>query len=307
MTDECLEDFFLSRYGPTHVMQFGLPELITGSNRNAFEGVQRVIIFVPGNPGTVKCYQHFLQTLYSNLKVPVIGFSHVGHTPYQLSKVPGNITVTRQINHKLDLIHTYVPENVEIIFVSHSIGSYITLQVMKSLSSQRVKHSFLLFPAIERMRILDHSKKISLINNYMKYIILLFLYVVGKLSRKTQEKVLLFLQPSIGLANPCLKEGSLDLISPKIAKNILYMAEDEFIQVEELDERLIEDNINKLTFIYAKDDGWAPYEYYLNMKKKFPAADVRLEDAQHGFIMTEKETQCIAGHIVTKVKSFNAQ
>lgn len=57
-----------------------------------------------------------------------------------------------QIEHKVDFIHRYVPSDVKITLVGHSVGCYIILKMLKNKRiSHEVHMSYLLFPAIERI------------------------------------------------------------------------------------------------------------------------------------------------------------
>lgn len=40
--------YYMSRYGPTQVIQFGFKEAVTDVSTQPFDGIKRVLFFVPG-------------------------------------------------------------------------------------------------------------------------------------------------------------------------------------------------------------------------------------------------------------------
>jgi predicted alpha/beta hydrolase family esterase len=56
-----------------------------------------------------------------------------------------------QIRHKLTFIRDYLPKDVKLILIGHSIGCYMILKLLDDLESHQVLRCFMLFPTIERM------------------------------------------------------------------------------------------------------------------------------------------------------------
>ncbi|KAL6051512.1 hypothetical protein STEG23_011317 [Scotinomys teguina] len=165
-----------------------------------------LIFIIPGNPGFSPFYLPFAKTLYSLMKgsFPVWVISYAGFSLVPKDKkiltapnesnaqeIEDIYGLNGQIEHKIAFLRAHVPKDVKIILIGHSIGSYLSLQVMKrapelpekkgslrglSISrggagkrtpycangnrvtffrqktlDQKVIHTFLLFPTIERM------------------------------------------------------------------------------------------------------------------------------------------------------------
>jgi len=47
-------------------------------------------------------------------------------------------TVTGQIEHKLSFINRFVPDDVKIVLIGHSIGAHVVLEMLDILPSERV-------------------------------------------------------------------------------------------------------------------------------------------------------------------------
>ena len=51
----------------------------------------------------------------------------------------------------MEFIDSYVPKDVHLHFIGHSIGAKIVLNLVNRLSSQQQAKGYLLFPTVERM------------------------------------------------------------------------------------------------------------------------------------------------------------
>ena len=59
------------------------------------------------------------------------------------------------------------------------------------------------------------------------------------------------------------------------------------MQVTDLQEDLLSQYMDKMSFYYGATDAWCPKEYCYSMRTKFPQADVRLceMDFSHAFVL----------------------
>ena len=48
-------------------------------------------------------------------------------------------TLEGQIEHKVNFIHKFVPDDVEVVLIGHSIGAHIILEIMERLHRDRIK------------------------------------------------------------------------------------------------------------------------------------------------------------------------
>lgn len=277
-----------------------------------------------GNPGVVTFYRHFMEYIYKHSGVPVIGFSHAGQIQNGIETfsgtlftnfcsrlilcyniLPGVVTVKKQIEHKLEIIEKYIPSNVHLIFLSHSIGSTINLQLIRMLKHrEQAAHSFLLFPAIERMGVLPQAKKM-LRFFHIRYLFLLVVFALSALKRSWKSSLFNIIDPdATKKAHACYEEAVLELVNWRVMRNVMDMAQDEFKQVQELDDRLIGDNLSRLSFIYSDNDNWAPMSYYEDMKKQFSDGDFELVNHPHAFVSTIASTESVADLVLLRLSNL---
>ncbi|XP_008050286.2 lipid droplet-associated hydrolase [Carlito syrichta] len=124
-----------------------------------------LIFIVPGNPGFSTFYVPFAKALFSltSRRFPVWIISHAGHALAPRDKkiltsedpnaqeIKDIYGLSGQIEHKLAFLRTHVPKEMKLVLIGHSVGSYISLQMLKREPELPVIRSFLLFPTIERI------------------------------------------------------------------------------------------------------------------------------------------------------------
>ena len=83
--------------------------------------------------------------------------------------------------------------------------------------------------------------------------------------------------------------ATLSLINPFSVGNSLFMAHHEMQTVKALDSKLIEENLDRLSFYFGRTDHWCPKEYFYDIKKNFPSLDARLceNGYSHAFVLGE--------------------
>lgn len=67
---------------------------------------------------------------------------------------PELFTLEGQVVHKMHFINQYVPKDVKLHLIGHSIGSKICLELLKRFresDDHRQAYAYLLFPTLERM------------------------------------------------------------------------------------------------------------------------------------------------------------
>jgi hypothetical protein len=66
-----------------------------------------------------------------------------------------------QLNHKIDFYNRFIPKDVIIHLIGHSVGSKLCLDLLKIPEiSKQVEHCYMMFPTIERM---NESRKGKLV------------------------------------------------------------------------------------------------------------------------------------------------
>ncbi|KAL2773648.1 lipid droplet-associated hydrolase isoform c [Daubentonia madagascariensis] len=190
-----------------------------------------------------------------------------------------------QIEHKLAFLRTHVPKEMKLVLIGHSIGSYISLQMLKRAPELPVIHSFLLFPTIERMSESPRGRIATPLLCWFRYV----LYAAGYLLFKPcpQKIKSLLIRMGLQVMNVENEFSLMNVLEPFCIANAAYLGGQEMMQVVERDNETIKEHLSKLTFYYGAVDPWCPKEYYEDIKKNFPEGDIRLceKNIPHAFIL----------------------
>ncbi|XP_027747657.1 lipid droplet-associated hydrolase-like isoform X4 [Empidonax traillii] len=99
-----------------------------------------------GNPGLAGYYRTFIQALYCGLnqQYPVWVVSHAGHCKppsgmemiedTDIKELEDVFGLNGQVEHKLNFLKKNVSKDIKLVLIAHSIGCYITLEMMKRAS-----------------------------------------------------------------------------------------------------------------------------------------------------------------------------
>jgi hypothetical protein len=298
--------FFMTRFGPTQLIQFGLKDLATSRHLKPFESVTRIIFVVPGNPGSIEMYRYFMQVLHQECQLPVIGLSHPGMIREGISRFQGPLTIRKIVEHKLDFIESFIPSDVEIVLVGHSIGTFITVQMMRCAHERsRFLHNVMVMPVLEKFTSLPGWNTVRILYLF-RYMIYGIVFVLSLLRDDILTNLFPKVMTSFSRRTPfCAYSGVLQLVNWNVLRNILFLTQDEANQVQERDDFFLTHNLPKLSFIYCVDDHWAPLRSYRSLKKKFPDADfVILDTIEHSFVLDSKQTLDVSHCISTRIKSL---
>ncbi|XP_014598233.1 PREDICTED: lipid droplet-associated hydrolase [Polistes canadensis] len=277
-------------------------------------GKKDVVIVFPGNPGVPQFYEGFIKSL--NLKLPsetpvwIIG--HAGHIqpPKDLEiNMPGNnewhkyYGLTAQIEHKIQFIRNYVPNDAKIYLIGHSVGCWLILNVLKDEDiSKRVEKCYLLFPMIENMADTPNGR---FLKNFILRIVSLLLFLSWIFTFFPYYlKAFLIRLFSIFYGIPAKSINAVILLlQPSVLKRVFRLADEELKQVKELDHDIISQHIGKLWFYYSEKDQWTLISYYRNMKAKYPNIEANLckHGFAHSFVLNhDKEMGEIVGNLINE-------
>lgn len=317
---------FDTEFGPTHLIQFGLNELVTESTRE-LEQVGKVIFMIPGelealmidfcvyavvtrssfagNPGNVTWYIDFLQSISTRTNIPVVAVSYYGQIAERVRETEAN-TLQRQIEHKLAVLKLLIPDSVKLYLMGHSIGGYVAMELLHTMNLRQrpVEHTFFLMPALERLGQTKNARIFTVLFKFrwLAFLSLMLFSVCGQ--RFIKSVIRLFLQCTTRTKSVpnCVVDGVYELHNWRIARNCVALGEDEFIHVTQRNDATIRANLDRATFLYAKDDGWAPVDQYEDLKKTYPTADVRfLDEARHSFNVVSRMSELVADVVVDKL------
>lgn len=277
----------------THIMTWGkwIEEKFSPDEKE-------VVICITGNPGLVGFYTKFLASVYETLdrKIPVWAIGHIGHDdpPKSSGKsVPDLMDNEKifdlqgQVFHKRAFIEQYVPKDVKIHLIGHSIGAYMNLELLKipEIKSKVIK-SYMLFPTVERMATSPNGKFFTTFFPWMTKLAI-FVYTLFVLLPKKFRIFIIYLYFTLFRIEKHFIGTALKYTQPHIVQKVLHLAVDEMEKVLELDVDLIKENLNVLKFYYGASDGWTPVQYYYDLKQKIPEVDADLcqRGIAHAFVL----------------------
>ncbi|XP_075161529.1 lipid droplet associated hydrolase sturkopf [Haematobia irritans] len=293
---------------PTRIITFG--KWIEES----MDDVNEIAICITGNPGLPGFYSEFCETVHERLekKIPVWVIGHVGHDDppeNSLREVPqlkGNeeiFDLDGQIRHKTEFIEKYVPENVKIHLMGHSIGAWMVLQLLQKQSiRKRVKKCYLLFPTIERM---IESPNGWIFTKIGLPLYSVFGFLISLLNRLPKLVLIIIIQIYFWFSSiPSQHLNTvLSYIRTSVTEKVVFLAEDEMARVRGLQKDIIREHLPLLKLYYGTTDGWVPVKYYNQIREQFPAIDAELDTKKidHSFVLrSSKEMGGIIADMITE-------
>ncbi|XP_026531333.1 lipid droplet-associated hydrolase isoform X2 [Notechis scutatus] len=262
-----------------------------------------LFLVIPGNPGLPGFYRTFIETLYYSLnqQYPVWAVSHGGHCkiPHEVKRkeeMPLNDTddvfgLQGQAEHKLKFLRKYVPKDVKLVLIGHSIGSYFILKIMKHSPELEILRSILLFPTIERMAESPQGKLLTPLLCQLRYILYIPIYLATLLPERVKSFLVRFALNQQKLNDETLITTVTNMLNMDCIANIMYLASHEMRSVQERDNSTIKQHLNKLIFYYGATDRWCPLQYCEEMKMEFPDGDIRIceKGICHSFVLNSSK------------------
>lgn len=216
-----------------------------------------VLLFIPGNPGLLDFYLPFLNALYqkdTTNTLAILALGHIGHSP--VISAPQSIDAcslasqVESVARALDALKLEYGGTAKFALVGHSIGAWISLQVLKSRPAD-VSAIFLLFPTISNIANTPNGKRLSWAFSPTSISILLLL---SRLVKYLPTYILCTIFRGWPLSQVLVLQRLLH--SPSSIAAALNMAGEEMIAVQGLDLVLLEEHRQRLWFYYAGHDDW---------------------------------------------------
>jgi pimeloyl-ACP methyl ester carboxylesterase len=209
-----------------------------------------------------------------------------------------------QIKHKKYFINDFVPATVHLVLIGHSIGAYMTLELLQHLPKDRVEKAILLFPTIERMAISPNGKWATPLLTYFQFLPISFAYFSTFLSNEFKVKLIRWYMKGSNIPE-CVYKATLDLFEPSVVRASMRLAKDEMEKVVDINSEAVLANQDKLIFYYGVTDQWCPVSYYQDTKNRFPEVEAWLcEDGfEHAFILKSSREMAakVSGWLQEKV------
>ncbi|XP_062004936.1 uncharacterized protein LOC133722130 isoform X2 [Rosa rugosa] len=249
------------------------------------------VLIIPGNPGVVTFYKDFVEALYELLggtaSVTVVG--HISHTK-------------KMDFIKQELQNTAVP----LLLVGHSIGSYISMEMFRR-SPEQVTYCVGLYPFLAlnaestKQALIGKITESRIVCVALSFIVALLGLLPISLLRLI---VLTFLGKSWSAA--AVEAACFHLVKYHTMRNILFMAMTEFQKLSETpDWAFMRENLDKIAFLFAIDDHWAPLQMFEEIAEQVPGVALSIEregHATHGFCCTEAGSLWVAEQVASLIK-----
>ncbi|KAF8913031.1 hypothetical protein CPB84DRAFT_1957423 [Gymnopilus junonius] len=222
-----------------------------------------LVLFIPGNPGVVDFYIPFLSLLHqnhgtSNLAIVArghldhyFGIKNVGKTRYQ-----DDHSLQVQVQSSMEVLESIVKsytKKTKIIVIGHSVGAWITMQMLQA-RSDAITAAFLLFPAISNIADTPNGRLFSANEPIFSPTVRRILSSVTFLTVYLPEYAFTTLYSA--WPKEQLRVLRDFLSSPTSVLAALSMAYQEMKYIRDLDLDLLEQHKPKLYFYYAQKDDW---------------------------------------------------
>lgn len=251
-----------------------------------------------GNPGVGLFYTEFLEQLHEKLGMPVWVVSHAGHEfPEQDRLVPSLnknehlFDVDGQIKNKQEFINRFVPRGCKLHLVGHSVGAYMSLQLLKDdgLANQ-VQACYLLFPVLENIATTPNGRFFNMVAVKFLWLIYFLAGVFSLFPNFLKLAVLSIYFRVYGTGTSLtVKRAVMLLINPKALRAVFFLAIDEMNCIKDLDRELILKRKDKLVVYYGDHDRWAPVSHYERLIKAVPGVNAQVcqNNLDHAFMLVK--------------------
>ncbi|VVA97255.1 unnamed protein product [Arabis nemorensis] len=266
------------------------------------------VLFIPGNPGVVSFYKDFLESLNEFLdgNASIIAMGQISHTTKDWES--GRLfSMQEQIDHKIDFIKQELESvKVPIILVGHSIGSYISLEILRKCS-EKVVYCIGLYPFLT---LNQQSTKQSLIGKLAASSVLSATasFLIASLRLLPMWAARRLVSNTIGASwsDTAVEATCTHLRQYHTMRNVLFMAMTEFRELAtEPDWDFMRENQSKLAFLFGIDDHWGPLQLFEEISKQAPGTSLSIEREghTHGFCCTVAGSVWAAQHVATLIKN----
>eukprot|EP00897_Mesotaenium_endlicherianum_P001765 jgi/Mesen1/1616/ME000135S00607 len=288
------------------------------------------VIVIPGNPGISPYYKDYVEALYADLegRANVISVGHLGFSEKDWEN--GRLfSLQDQILHKQQCLQhiqndqhirseRHIPENdqhvrgegdkeLPVVLVGHSIGAFITLELMQRFPAQ-VHQMIGLYPFIRtnkqsrRQRFLARASRSRL----LRAVLAAFAGVVGSLPG------FLRLRAVGALFGRLWSRSAIDvtyryLLQYGVVSNFSFMGSTEFDALDkEPNWDFMRAHSRRIGFIFGVDDHWGPLHHRDEMTHHVPDMEtmVEREGHLHAFCCTLAGSQWVASQCARMISKM---
>uniref|UniRef100_A0A914YWY1 Lipid droplet-associated hydrolase n=1 Tax=Panagrolaimus superbus TaxID=310955 RepID=A0A914YWY1_9BILA len=263
------------------------------------------IVMIPGNPGNEGFYEDFGRQLIAkvardkNENVEFITISHLNHVPLpqglderQSHEV---YLLSDQVKQKINFFKEYLSKSDRIYLISHSIGSYMALQILPILQSEgyNIVGCCALFPVFE---FLPKSSQGLWMKHIFKFFhifplcLILLTFWFNFISETTKRKICKWNLEGSN-SHDCILESAVELLNINVIKNINHMSVDEMTVIADEHPIFLDTVKDKLRLYYAVEDHWVPHGSAERNLQKYGPKCVKIDEhgCKHAFVVSHSE------------------
>lgn len=275
-----------------------------------------VFLMIPGNPGLVFFYRTLLFCLKKLTEVEKITveyrcLSHFGHTSSRQSindahepfSIDMQVLFFRQ-QFKQMMIND--PPGTKYILAGHSIGAHVCLKLLTEYSAS-ILHVYKLCPTIYGMKNSPNGQQLKYaLHPYMTYI---RQGVVSLLSLLPHRLKIYLVSLHIPTQYVWEFDSVLYLLSTHLSRQAFHMGHTEVETVNDLPKEEIKSVQDKITYLWAYQDDWAPLSYYIELQQFYEkevdhqphpyrsSFHIAPHDVKHAFVLGSNQS---VAHIVAE-------
>ncbi|KAJ7275218.1 hypothetical protein B0H12DRAFT_1086282 [Mycena haematopus] len=211
------------------------------------ESPEAVFLFVPGNPGLLLFYTEFLTLLHTkHPRLAIFAHAHLGHTP----NIPTNeYSLSAQVQSVIEAVDAIrvAYGTAKIVLSGHSVGAWISLQVLKARPSD-ISQLFLLCPTLMYIADTPNGRRLSWLFKSP------FPSVISWLSYLSRPLPLSLVFPNWPALQIAVLRSLLNSRATIFA--CLSMAHEEMAAIRDLDLVLLNEHRHRIYLYYAAEDDW---------------------------------------------------
>ncbi|KAK1404678.1 Lipid droplet-associated hydrolase [Heracleum sosnowskyi] len=265
------------------------------------------VLFIPGNPGVISFYTDFLESLYELLG-GTASITAIGQISQMKKNLEGGrlFSLEEQIDHKVNFIKQEL-NNIEvpIVLVAHSIGCYISIELLRRFSP-KVIYCIELYPFLA---VNNKSFKQSIIRKTAAspFLCASLSSIAALLGLLPTSLTRFLVRQSVGKSWSSTAVDALcnNLLQYHVMQNVFFMARTEFIKLlKSPDWAFLRKKQSQIAFLFGDDDHWGPLQMSEEISAQVPKAHlvIEREGFTHAFSCTEKGSVWVAQFVAILIK-----
>lgn len=192
-----------------------------------------------------------------------------------------------QLKHKTEFIDRYIPRNVNVYLIGHSVGAKLCVDLLRHHGkfSEQVQHAYLMFPTIEKIAQSEKGVRVPTWDRYF-FLLRAFYNVFNLIPSSWKRSVVRYMSKKEGVPEEML-DSSVEYTNPPVIDKIWFLCLDEMKRIVDLDEETVKKNLHRLKLYYGAKDDWVRTEYYHELVARFPGIDAELcqNGYEHAFVL----------------------